>query len=92
MRKGWTSSSVSPTAPRSPRSCGCSTVCRSPSNWQPLECGCCHRRNSSRDARSLPAPCGSPRRGRARPRSGGDRLVVELLTPWEQAAFAQCST
>ncbi len=58
-------------ARQSPRSCGCSTVCRSRSSWRPRACACFRRRNSSSGCAigsvSLPAPAARPR---ARPRSG----------------------
>ena len=76
-RRSRTSSSAKPIVPRSPRLCGCSTVCRSQSNWRPRGCACCRPRRSSSGCAIAsgcsPAPAAPPR---VRPRSGCDRLVL----------------
>ena len=92
-RSGRTSCSTTPTAPPSPRSCDCSTVCRSRSSWRPRGCGCSRLRNSS-------SACATASRLLAGARGAAARQATlraaidwswDLLAPWEQAAFAQCS-
>ena len=88
-----TSSSATAIAPPWPRSCDCSTVCRSPSSWRPRGCGCFPRRNSSRGCATA-SSCSPASRGAAA-RQATLRAAIDwswdLLAPWEQAAFAQCS-
>ena len=76
-----------------PRSCACSTACRSRSSSPRRASGCCRRRRSSSGCATAsgcwPARA-APRRARRTLRAAID-WSWDLLAPWEQAAFAQCS-
>ena len=92
-RKGRTLSWAKPIAPRWPRSCDCSTACPLPSSLPQRACGCfLPRRSSNGCATAFSLLAGA--RGAAA-RHATLRAAIDwswdLLAPWEQAAFAQCS-
>ena len=91
-RSGRTSRSTTAIATPWPRSCACSTGCRSPSSSPRRACACSRRRRSS----SACGTASAARRARgAAARQATLRAAIDwswdLLAPWEQAALAQCS-